>query len=79
MAIIVENIVSKKKFVLLGSSFSYFKEISENLVFRFIRNTEEGEFEVITITDETGEILFRNADEFKVIEIDGKHIEDLLK
>ncbi len=78
MAIIVENIVSKKKFVLLGSSFSYFKEISENLVFRFIRNTEEGEFEVITITDETGEILFRNADEFKVIEIDGGKISEII-
>jgi len=55
MATIVENIESKKRFVLIGSSFSYFKEVSEHRFLKFLRNTEEGEFEVITISDENGE------------------------
>jgi hypothetical protein len=79
MATIVENIESKKRFVLIGSSFSYFKEVSEHRFLKFLRNTEEGEFEVITISDENGEILFRNADEFKVVEIDGKTISEVLR
>ena len=79
MAIIVENIESKMRFVLIGSSFSYYKEISEHRLLSFLRNTEEGEFEVITITNENGDILFRNADEFKIVEIDGKPIKEFLK
>ena len=78
MAIIVENRASKKRFVLIGSSFSYYKEVSEHSVLKFLKNTEEGEFEVITISDEKGEILFRNADEFRVVEIDGKQISEVL-
>lgn len=79
MATIVENIASKKRFILIGSSFSYYKEISEHRLLKFLRNTEEGEFEVITISDENGEILFRNADEFRVVEIDGKPISEILR
>ena len=79
MATIVENIESKKRFVLIGSSFSYFKEVTENRFFKFLRNTEQGEFEVIAISNEKGEILFKNADEFKVVEIDGKPISEILR
>ncbi len=76
MAIIVENITSKKKFVLVGTSYTYFKDTWKN---RFFFSNKFEEFEVITITDETGEMFFKNANEFRVIEIDGKQINETLR
>jgi hypothetical protein len=76
MATIVENIASEKRFVLLGSSYSYFKDTWKN---RFFFSNKFEEFEVISITDETGEIYFKNATEFRVVRIDGKTISEMLK
>ncbi len=78
MAIIVENKESKRKFVLISANFEYSKEIASNRFISFLRDTEEKEFEVICLCDENGEIFFSNASEFRIIEVDGKLLNQIL-
>jgi hypothetical protein len=72
MAITVRSIKSSNIYILLGTSFSYFKDSRPGIFGgNLIPHEEEGEFKMAAVCDSQGNIEWLPTDELKVIEVDG--------
>jgi hypothetical protein len=80
MATIVRHIKTGKAFILISASYSYFKD-SRPGVFggNLFPHVEEGEVDVVAISDVNGKIAWVLSDDVEVIEIDSKSLETILK
>ncbi|MBF4691964.1 hypothetical protein [Fusibacter ferrireducens] len=78
MAIILEHRITREKYILLGAGLGMFRS-SRPGVFAGNLNpvVEEGREEVISVCDIEGEIIFIDRAELKVIEVDGKKINEI--
>ncbi len=75
--IVIQHIESGEKFLLLNTHFTYDKENYPYFA-NMLRKNEEIEFEIISICDKNGKISFANSEEFFVIEIEGKKLNEIL-
>lgn len=79
MATIVRIKEGNKKYVLLGTGFGAYKSTRPSFFGgNLFPSEEEGTIGVVAVADEIGNILWVEADEIKVIEIDGVKIEDVM-
>lgn len=80
MAIIVEYKKDNKKYIYLGASYSFYKEVTPGFLGgNLFPNEEEGEFNCILASDEKGELIWLPATEVKVVSIDGKRVDEILE
>jgi hypothetical protein len=79
MAIIVEYQKDNKKYIYIGASYSYFKEVTPSFFGgNLFPNQEEGEFNCILASDQEGKLIWLPATEVKVISVDGKRPDEIL-
>jgi hypothetical protein len=79
MATIVTHLKEGGRFVVLGATFALWKTARAHAVFGNISPVEkEGSARVLTIAGADGKILFGNAEEFRVLEVDGVAVAQLL-
>lgn len=79
MPVIVQHLKTKKVFVLLGASYSYFKDSRPSFLGGVLfPHEEEGEFTLAAVSDAKGEIGWFPTRELKVVEVDGKSPGDIL-
>lgn len=79
MAIIVEHQADNKRYIYLGASYSYYKEITPSLFGgNLFPNEEEGEFNAVLVSDGQGKLIWLSATEVTLVSIDGKSPEELL-
>lgn len=79
MSIIVRNIETNKLFILIGTSYSYFKDSRESLFGgALFPHEEEGTFDLIAVTNENGNIEWIERNKIQVVEIDGSRPRDIL-
>ncbi|MDP7078742.1 MAG: hypothetical protein QF415_02545 [Candidatus Undinarchaeales archaeon] len=74
MAIIVKEKETGARFVLLGTGFGAFKAARPGMLLGNLSPTEDkGEFTVLAVSDEKGEVHWIDSDAVVVVEVDGKH------
>lgn len=80
MAIIVEYLKDNKKYIYMGASYSYYKEISPSLLGGdLFPNQEEGEFNCVLVSDEKGQLIWLPALDVKLISVDDMNPGEILK
>jgi hypothetical protein len=78
MPILVKNMKNNNLYFLLGTSFSAYKDTTPSFFGgNLFPNEEQGEFRVASVCNAAGIIEWCNADELKVIEIDGIKVIEL--
>lgn len=79
MAVIVRHEESKQVYVLVGTSYSYYKDSRPSFLGgNLFPDEEEGLFDQVAVTDETGRIQWFPTNQIKVIKVDDKEIKDIL-
>jgi len=79
MAVIVRNEKNNQVYVLVGTSYSFYKDSRPSFLGGVLfPHEEEGLFNLVAVTDESGKIDWFPADEIKVIEVEGRSIKDIL-
>lgn len=80
MAIIVQHFETNKKFILLGTSYSHYKDSRPSFLGgNLFPHEEEGEYQLAAVCDEKGEIEWFSTSELTVIEVDGMAPNDVLR
>jgi hypothetical protein len=79
MAVIVRHEESKQVYVLVGTSYSYYKDSRPSFFGGdLFPHEEEGLFDQVAVADASGKIRWLPTGQVRVIEIDGKKVEDIL-
>lgn len=80
MAVIVRHEESKQVYVLVGTSYSYYKDSRPSFFGGdLFPHEEEGLFDQVAVADAAGRIRWLPTSQVKVIEVDGKKVEDILE
>jgi predicted RNA-binding Zn-ribbon protein involved in translation (DUF1610 family) len=80
MSVIVRNTRNGSMYILLGTSFSYYKDSRPGIFGgNLIPHEEEGEFKMAAVCNSQGDIEWFPTDDLKVIEIDGAQISSQLE
>jgi len=80
MATIVENLKTKKRYVLLGSGYGMYQSKKPNFLFGdLLADVDTGDSKVVCVSNQNGDIVWFYADKVQVISIDGESPKDLLK
>lgn len=77
MVVILQHIENREKYLLINTHFVFDKENYPYFA-NLLRKNEEIEYEIISVCDKSGKIFFANSQEFIVLEIEGKPIEEIL-
>jgi hypothetical protein len=80
MAVIVQQVQTGKIFILLGTSYSYFKDSRPSFLGGVLfPHEEEGEYALVAVSDRQGRIVWLPAEELRVLEADGTSPDKLLE
>lgn len=80
MAVIVRHKQNKLVYVLVGTSYSYFKDSRPSFFGGdLFPHEEEGLFDQVAAVDASGKIQWFPTEQIQVIEVDGKKLEDILR
>lgn len=72
MSVIIEHKESKERYILIGTGLGLYQSKKPSwFLGNIVADTEEGSVEALCACDENGEIYWFNAEEFKVVSIDG--------
>ena len=70
MSIIVKQIATNEKFILIGTGFAAYKTSkSSTFIANRVPKSDEGEFQMVAVCDETGKISWMKTEEIKVVKI----------
>lgn len=73
MAVVVEHIDTKDRYILLGTGFGAYKATRPSLFFGNLAPAEEsGQTTMVAVCNSRGEIGWIHSSELRVIQIDGK-------
>lgn len=79
MAVIIRHKESKQVYVLIGTSYSYYKDSRPSFFGGdLFPHEEEGLFDQVAAVDPSGKIRWFPTEHVQVIEIDGRKVEDIL-
>lgn len=79
MTTIVEEIKTEKRFVLLGTGFGAYQSMKNNTMFgEIISEVDKGQFAMVCVSNNKGEIGWFESNEVKVVNVDGKSPHELL-
>jgi len=80
MAIIVELIKTKKRYILIGTGFGLYQSKKPNwFMGNLMSDTENGDAKVIFVCDENGKPLYTHFDKVRIVSVDGKSPSELLE
>lgn len=79
MATVVRHKESRQVYVLIGTSYSFFKDSRPSFLGgALFPYEEEGVFNLAAVANKEGEIKWFATEELKVIEVDGRSMEEIL-
>lgn len=79
MAVLVQHVESGRVFVLIGTGYSCYKDSRPSYLGGVLfPHEEEGHYELVAVSDSRGRITWLQADEVRVLEVDGISPEKLL-
>ena len=79
MTIIVEEIKTGKRFTLLGTGFGAYQSMTNSTKFGgILSDVDKGQFAMVCVSNNEGEIGWFESHEVKVISVDGKNPHDIL-
>lgn len=80
MATIVLHKESGKKYILLGTSYSVYKDSQPSFMGgALFPHEEEGLFRMAALCDRSGEVQWISTDDIRVVEVDGRNLDELLE
>lgn len=80
MAVVVRHLKNKKNYILLGTSYAYYKDTTPAFFGGMLfPNEEKGEFRVAALSDEKGEIFWACTTDLRVISVDDASPMEVLK
>lgn len=74
MATIVQHLLNNNVYILLGTSYAYYRDTTPG----FLGGTDEGSYKVAAVCDENGEIFWAYTKDLKILEVDGYKLGELL-
>jgi hypothetical protein len=78
MATIVRDIESGKVYVLIGTSYTYYKDSGPSFLSGDLFSRDERVFCLAALSDERGVMRWLPTEQLKVIEVNGVKVDDVL-
>lgn len=75
MAIVVEHVKTKNRYVLLGSGFGAYKASRPGILGPV---DDEGRMSLLAVSDSNGTIKWFSSEEMRVVEVDRRLVRDIL-